>query len=218
MSPADLYHYPVAAPEGVFASNASVWTASMCTGASNIISTPDTRCISTAALSVTRPTRASPLRGLDPRTNYTAEVKTVWEDGKESPPGRNSQAKFTMAVARPAEMSLTQIEPSRSNARWRGFEIDERLSGAPLSLGGKRYEKGLAAVANSEIEFDLKGLYDKFTALVGVDDGAGADQGLEFIVTRRRQGTLAQRFRAEIRRTEADQCGHRGRPQTRAAR
>ena len=77
---------------------------------------------------------------------------------------------------------MTQLEPARSNARWRGFENDERLSGAPFVVAGKRYERGLGAFGNTEIEFDLKGLYDTLSAQAGLDENSGNDRGLEFFV------------------------------------
>lgn len=66
-------------------------------------------------------------------------------------------------------MLLTQLDPVRFTGVWQGFEVGDRLAGAAFSLGGRRYESGLAAFAGSEIEFDLKGLYHTFTALAGMD-------------------------------------------------
>ena len=74
-----------------------------------------------------------------------------------------------------------------------GFEIDEKLSGAAFVIAGKRFERGLGAFSDSEIEFDLKGLYETFTAQVGVDASSGEDRGLEFIVA----GTAANSGAAE---------------------
>jgi len=122
-----------------------------------------------------------PLRGLNPHSNYTAVVKTVWDDGRESP--RGSEVKFALANLIPNEISLTQLEPLRATGRWRGFEVEEMLSGAPLAVGAKSYEKGLSSFANSEIEFDLKGLYDRFSALVGLDAASsGTNITAEFYV------------------------------------
>jgi hypothetical protein len=126
------------------------------------------------------PAAAFPLRGLDANSAYTAEVKTVWENGKTS--ARKGELKFSLAPLLPAELSLTQLEPVHSTARWRGIEADEALSGAPLSLGNEHYEKGLSASANSEIEFELKGLYDQFSARVGIDDSSGSSESLEFLI------------------------------------
>jgi NPCBM/NEW2 domain/Melibiase/Alpha galactosidase C-terminal beta sandwich domain len=121
-----------------------------------------------------------PLRGLDPRTNYTALVKTVWDDGRESP--RGTEVKFTLANLIPSELSLSQLEPVRATGRWRGFEVEEMLSAAPLSVNGKVYEKGLSSFANSEIEFDLKGWYTRFSASVGLDASSTTNTAEFYVV------------------------------------
>jgi hypothetical protein len=128
------------------------------------------------------PTASYPLTGLDPRSNYTAQVKTVWDDGHESP--RGGQVKFTLAEMIPASMSLTSIEPVRSTGRWRGYEIDEMLSAGPLAIGTNTYDQGLSSFANAEAEFDLKGLFDTFSATIGVDksSGSGTNATIEFFV------------------------------------
>lgn len=126
------------------------------------------------------PRASFPIRGLDPHTDYSASVKTVELDGTESP--RAARLNFTLAKMLPAELSLTQLEPWRSTGRWRGSELDEMLSGAPLSLGGKHYERGLSSFAGSEVEYDLNGLYDTFSALAGLDASAGENSSAEFIV------------------------------------
>ena len=104
----------------------------------------------------------------------------MWEDGQESP--RRAEAKFSLASMIPTQMSLTQIEPLRSTGRWRGFEADEMLSGTQLMLGGKHCERGLSSFAGSEIEFELHGLYDNFSALAGLDASSGTNATIEFLV------------------------------------
>lgn len=126
------------------------------------------------------PQASFPIRGLDPHTNYTVTVNTVEPDGTESP--RSARLSFTPASLLPAELSLTGLEPLRSTGRWRGFELDEMPSGAPLALGGKRYERGLSSFAGSEIAYDLDGLYDTFSAQVGLDASANENGNAEFIV------------------------------------
>ena len=77
---------------------------------------------------------------------------------------------------------FTQLEPLRSTGRWRGFEVEEMLSAAPLSVNGKVYEKGLSSFANSEIEFDLKGWYTRFSASVGVDASSTTNTAEFYVV------------------------------------
>ncbi len=121
-----------------------------------------------------------PLRHLDPHADYTIAVKTVAEDGTES--RRAAETKFNLASLVPAEVSLTDLEPAHTTGRWSGFEIEDLPTGAPLNLGGKHYERGLGAFVPSQIEFDVDGLYDTFTALVGLDASAAPGSAAEFVV------------------------------------
>jgi hypothetical protein len=177
--PADMYHFPPSPPEGVSAKRVGLdginlsWREQYYLNAGYQVYLD-------GVLQGYTPKAAFPLRALDPRSNYTAQVKTIWDDGRESP--RAGEVKFTLASMVPAETSLSQIEPLRSTGRWRGFEADEMLSTATLLLGGKHYERGLSSFAGSEIEFDLKGLYDKFSAMAGIDDSSGTNATTEFLV------------------------------------
>jgi hypothetical protein len=169
-APADYYHFPQSDPAGAFAERVGLDGADLHWREQYYLNAGYQVYLDGKLLGYT-PSATFPIRGLNPLSNYTAEVKTVWQDGKESP--RVARVNISLASLVPTELSLTQIEPSRSTGRWRGFEIDEMLPGGPLSLGGKKYERGLNSFVNSEIEFDLKGLYEKFTALAGLDASAG---------------------------------------------
>jgi alpha-galactosidase len=83
----------------------------------------------------------------------------------------------------PREMSLSQIEPLRPRVGARSIEINRAVSGRPLAIGGERYENGIGTRGNAEIEYDLRGLFDSFSALVGVDDGTNDERAsVEFVV------------------------------------
>ncbi len=177
--PRDFYHYPAAAPVGLFVERVGLDGVNLNWREQYYLNAGYQVYLDGALLGYT-PAAGFPIRGLNPLTNHVAEVKAVWEDGRESP--RSGRLEFTLASLLPDEVSLTQLEPVRSNGRWRGFEIEEMLSGAPLALAGKRYEKGLGAFANSEIEFDVKGLYDTFAVIVGVDGNSAGDGPAEFVI------------------------------------
>ena len=50
-------------------------------------------------------------------------------------------------------------------------------------MGGVSFKHGLGAHADSEIFYNLRGIYNRFIAHVGVDDDAGASRGsVEFSV------------------------------------
>jgi hypothetical protein len=64
--------------------------------------------------------------------------------------------------------NLDRVEPYRR---------DINLDGDKLSLDGKKYDKGLALHAYTELEYKLDGDYQFFTAVIGVDDQVGGSDG-----------------------------------------
>lgn len=119
-----------------------------------------------------------PIHGLDPHVEHTVQVTSVWENGAENE--RKNKLTFDLASLIPHQLSLTQLEPTHSTGRWRGFEIEELLSTETISLGGTYHERGLSGFANSEISFALNGLFDRFTALVGVDEHSSENGTVNF--------------------------------------
>jgi hypothetical protein len=119
------------------------------------------------------------LRGLEPESNYTVEVKTVWDDGKTSE--KAAEVKFSLKSLLPRELALTLLEPTRAGAR--AFEANRTTTGRPFSVAGKHYEAGIGSRSNGEVEFDIKGMYESFQGLVGVDDSNNNDRAtLDFVV------------------------------------
>src|SRR3989442_16037057 len=90
-----------------------------------------------------------PLRALDPQATYTAELRTVWEDGTTSE--RKAELKFAVKSLLPREMSLAMLTPLRTGIGGGGVEINRALSGRPLSIWGQRYESGNGPRAKFEI-------------------------------------------------------------------
>ncbi|MDD5698040.1 MAG: DUF6067 family protein [Victivallaceae bacterium] len=68
---------------------------------------------------------------------------------------------------------LSNLEPVRSIQDFGALGRDSFLAIAgkiPIGVGGYTYEKGLATHANAEITYKLDGKYDKFKALIGIDN------------------------------------------------
>lgn len=172
--PGDYYHYPPSDPTGLTARRVGLdgvdlsWREQYYLNAGYQVYVEGQRVGYT-------PNAQFPLRGLDPLTNYTVLVRTVAEDGQESPRGARMNVSLRSLV--PAAMSLAQVDPIRSTGRWRGFEADEMIAPGPIAIGSKHFEQGLGAFANSEVEFDLKGLFDEFTASVGIDTSSDQEGG-----------------------------------------
>ncbi|BCM92795.1 beta-galactosidase [Abditibacteriota bacterium] len=56
---------------------------------------------------------------------------------------------------------------------WKQTQTDLSITGAPLSIAGRRFEHGLGTHAPGEILFQLGHARHRFQAEIGVDDGAG---------------------------------------------
>jgi hypothetical protein len=121
------------------------------------------------------------LRGLDPNVSHTAEVRTVWQDGRASE--KKAQFKFDLKQLLPAEVFLSDLDPFRITHGWRQPELDRNFNSGGLMIGGRRFAKGIGLPTNSEIEFELNGLYEGFSATVGIDDEyKNAEGAVEFTV------------------------------------
>jgi len=73
------------------------------------------------------------------------------------------------AVAKDGKVYLSRELASKTKSFWRVMN-NRSVTGQPISIGGKQYEKGLGVHAESEIVFSLKGKYKSFHALPGPDD------------------------------------------------
>jgi hypothetical protein len=122
------------------------------------------------------PSNSFPLRGLRAESTYRVEVKSVWENGAAS------ERAGALRSALPGEVLLSELEPARPGGM-RGFGRNRSAAQRPLSIAGTQHETGIGARANSEIEFELKGLFGTLRAQVGVDDATQDAAGsVEFVV------------------------------------
>jgi NPCBM/NEW2 domain/Melibiase/Alpha galactosidase C-terminal beta sandwich domain len=127
------------------------------------------------------PTQVFAFRGLDRNTTYTAEVKTVWQDGTASE--KSGKLRFTLNSILPEQVFLSDLIPARLSPGWRQPELNRNSNGGGLSIAGRKGEKGIGMPTNSEIEFEVNGVYDSFSASVGIDDEFNnPDAAAEFIV------------------------------------
>ncbi len=127
-----------------------------------------------------------PLRGLDPFKTYQADVRTVWEDGtiNERPatanPAPNQRApgvSFKLVDMIPETYKLSDLGPMVTSR----FNFSR-----PLNFTGKKYEDALMARMNEASDYDIKGLFSRFTATIGVDDATGEQSSattVEFVVS-----------------------------------
>lgn len=121
-----------------------------------------------------------PFRGLDPVREYTAEVRSVWEDGSVGERHKPAELKFSILPLLPDEILLTALEPA-ATAGGGGGRMG--FGGPrPITVRGRRLETGIAVNGGSETAYEIKGLFRSFTSTVAVDDSAPDAAKLEFIL------------------------------------
>jgi NPCBM/NEW2 domain-containing protein/melibiase-like protein len=123
-----------------------------------------------------------PLKNLVPGRKYKASVSAVWKDGTRSK--ESAEIEFVAVEIIPEKIYLSDMEPMNAASGWGVVEMDRSILGARLKLGGEYFDKGLGTHSNSIIEYELKGIYNRFNAIVGIDDRnfSEKDGCVEFIV------------------------------------
>jgi alpha-galactosidase len=72
---------------------------------------------------------------------------------------------------------LDELDLSPVKQGWRRPTIGKSVSGGPLEMHGKVYERGVGSSAYATILVELDGKAERFQAVVGIDDAAGKDDG-----------------------------------------
>lgn len=84
-------------------------------------------------------------------------------------------------AAESVKLSTLDLKPMTSG--WSVPKVDCGIAGQPLSIAGKKFSHGIGTHAASKFRVNLGGQGKRFMAAVGVDDGAGKQGSVEFIVT-----------------------------------
>lgn len=106
------------------------------------------------------------LDGLPPGRSYQITVRSMWSDGSRA---RNA-AELTYTPVVPDTLYLSALEPLTMRQDWERLGRDRTVNGAPLTVAGTVYERGLGTLSQSEIRYELFGRFARFTARVGFDD------------------------------------------------
>ncbi|KPL25178.1 MAG: hypothetical protein AMJ75_01760 [Phycisphaerae bacterium SM1_79] len=78
---------------------------------------------------------------------------------------------------------LSSLDLTKMTSGWGKPEIDKAVQGRPMSISGKKFDRGVGTHAKSVMYIDLKAGSRKFTAYVGVDDEVRGNIGsVEFRV------------------------------------
>lgn len=72
-------------------------------------------------------------------------------------------------------VGLHELDLSLMDQGWGSPQTNKSVSGQPLSIGSRQFAHGVGTHANGQFALDLHGTGGRFSAWVGVDDGA---QGL----------------------------------------
>jgi hypothetical protein len=179
-APADVYRFPVREPQNLWAEPVGIdgvnlhWTVQHQPAAGYQVWL-------NGQLKGASTSQVFALRGLDPNASQTAEVRTVWQDGTVSE--KKAELKFGLKQLLPAEVFVSDLDPLRITNGWRQPEMDRNFNGGGLMIGGRHFAKGIGMPTNSEVEFELNGVYGEFLATVGIDDEyKNAEGAVEFIV------------------------------------
>jgi alpha-galactosidase len=82
---------------------------------------------------------------------------------------------FPALAAEPETVCISSLDLTPIVQGWGQPQADKAVTGKPLSIGGKTFERGLGTHADSVVRLQLEGGSEMFTAFVGVDDAATSD-------------------------------------------
>ena len=81
-------------------------------------------------------------------------------------------------AAEPETVYISSLDLSPIAQGWGQPQADKAVTGAPMSVGGKKFERGLGTHTDSLVRLQLKSGSEKFMAFVGVDDAAKSDSAV----------------------------------------
>ncbi|HTR41375.1 MAG TPA: alpha-galactosidase [Pseudomonadales bacterium] len=77
---------------------------------------------------------------------------------------------------------LSSLDLNQMTTGWSVAKANREISDGPLSIHGQKFDYGVGTHATSKFRVKLDGQAERFTADVGVDDSAGNQGSVEFIV------------------------------------
>lgn len=115
------------------------------------------------------------LLGLNHRRKNTVTVATVWYDGTTSQ--ASSALDLSEVIRPPEQIWLSDVRPTRSTCGWASVQMDASVEGNNISVGGKKFAKGIGTHAVSDVEYRLGGNFRLLEGWVGVDDEVPKGRG-----------------------------------------
>jgi len=77
---------------------------------------------------------------------------------------------------------LSAMDLSKMTAGWGEPQVDRNCTGKPMSIAGRRFDRGVGTHAESIMHVRLDGKTERFSAWVGIDDSAGGKGSVRFQV------------------------------------
>src|SRR5271170_7589201 len=78
---------------------------------------------------------------------------------------------------------LSSLDLNQMTAGWSVAKADREITGLPIAIAKKQFDHGVGTHAASHFRVDVGGQAARFIAQVGVDDSAGGQGSVEFIVS-----------------------------------
>ena len=109
-------------------------------------------------------------KSLDPKA---WKIETEWGQTLELPAAEIRDVRFRGGrVTYLSDLEPSRVEETPFFGRRNPWRKDVSLSGTPIKIDGRTYERGLAVHSRSALTYDLNGGYETFETLVGFDESA----------------------------------------------
>jgi hypothetical protein len=118
-------------------------------------------------------------RNVEHGTQYVYRVQSLGWNGAASEPATvevvtPDELKRPPAPAMP-DVHLADLDPVTAKNGWGQLQIDKSIESKPLSVEGKRYERGIGTHANALLVYKIPAGAGRFVAVVGLDDAKRTD-------------------------------------------
>jgi hypothetical protein len=109
--------------------------------------------------------------GLVTGSRHVFEVGVADLDGRKGE--RTGRIELTVGETLPPVLSLSDLEWESASTGYLLVQRDRSVGGAGLSVGGRRYRKGIGTHPDSSIVYDLHGVFCRLTGAFGIEDQNG---------------------------------------------
>jgi putative membrane-bound dehydrogenase-like protein len=75
------------------------------------------------------------------------------------------------------QLALSSLKPTVTSSGWGSVQMNKNCEGRPLRISGRAFDSGIGVHANSIVGFELPPGYEKFEAMVGLDEGGTSQPG-----------------------------------------